>query len=245
VHEPPTSHDSREWVARFIGDKGPVRISSQVGARATWVPDDPEADDASDRESNEFPVAHAADSAAAAASGRRTGGGLRTVTIVVLAAVALVIAVVVGIRAAGNARSHAARPLGSATTTRVEPPPASTTTPRAPESGTHAAGRTVAKSPGEAPPVADPVVPKGPYTLDTGGRHDLWMALDERARIQELTGIEGWVVPAGEPEADEYKVVLGVYRSHRRALAAAEMLMKSRTLRKVTVITLPPRSTRQ
>lgn len=62
--------------------------------------------------------------------------------------------------------------------------------------------------------------------------------------MQELTGIEGWVVPAAEGE-EGYRVVLGAYRSRERAEGAANMLMNSRTLRNVTVVPLPPRSARQ
>ncbi|MGH7742675.1 MAG: ExeA family protein, partial [Candidatus Eiseniibacteriota bacterium] len=38
AHTPPASHDAREWVARFVGDKGPLQIGSQAAARSTWTP---------------------------------------------------------------------------------------------------------------------------------------------------------------------------------------------------------------
>ena len=84
-----------------------------------------------------------------------------------------------------------------------------------------------------------------PYTLDVGGYADLERALDQRERMQELTGIQGWVVPSDDRAGAAYRIVLGAYRSPERATAAANMLMNSRTLSDVTVVRLPPQSTRR
>jgi cell division protein FtsN len=86
---------------------------------------------------------------------------------------------------------------------------------------------------------------RGPYTLDVGGFRDLDRALEERDRMQRLTGFEGWVVTEAPGEDKPYRVVLGIYRSRQRATAAANMLLNSRTLHYVSVETLPSKSQRQ
>jgi hypothetical protein len=82
-------------------------------------------------------------------------------------------------------------------------------------------------------------------TLDTGALFDLQGALDERARLENLTGIQAWVAPAGDRESGQYRVVIGIFRSYSRALGAAHHLMASHTLSHVTVVAMPPRRTRQ
>jgi hypothetical protein len=80
---------------------------------------------------------------------------------------------------------------------------------------------------------------------DVGGYYDVGTALDERSRLQQLTGFEGWVVDAPDDREHPYRVVLGAYRSVERATGAANLLLRSKTLPNVTVVPLPPRSTRQ
>jgi cell division protein FtsN len=63
--------------------------------------------------------------------------------------------------------------------------------------------------------------------------------------MQALTGFQGWVATSSVDGNESYRVVLGVYRSEERATAAANMLLKSRTLPSVTVVSLPPQSARQ
>jgi hypothetical protein len=86
---------------------------------------------------------------------------------------------------------------------------------------------------------------RGPFTLQVEEVFDLQDAFSERERLQALTGIEGWVVPAREGSADPHRIVLGAYRSLARATNAANMLKRSRTLASVAVISLPSRSARQ
>jgi hypothetical protein len=62
--------------------------------------------------------------------------------------------------------------------------------------------------------------------------------------MHQLTGFEGWVVTAPDG-GGPYRIVLGAYRSHARATSAADMLLRSKTLRDVTVVPLPPRSERR
>jgi hypothetical protein len=63
--------------------------------------------------------------------------------------------------------------------------------------------------------------------------------------MQQLTGFEGWVVDAADDGGKLYRIVLGIYRSRARATAAANMLLNSKTLSEVAVVSLPPRSTRR
>ena len=119
-----------------------------------------------------------------------------------------------------------------------------TSSARASKAGSRASRTAVVAGASDRASDASPI-PRGPYTLDAGVRLDLQTALDERNRIQALTGIEGWVAPAAAPGDQEYRIVLGIFRSYARARAAANMLMRSRTLSHVTVVSMPARSTRQ
>ena len=233
---PPVSHDSREWVARFVGQQGPLQISSQAISRSSWTPEQSEAADAIPNRPDETPPTRPSEAGGMPPRARpRRAGRLHMATTVSLATIGIITAVVLGLRAAGNARSHAANAGNAATTASVAPR----------EAGTRAARATTTAGASERSSEASTALPRGPYTLDAGVRLDLQTALDERQRMQGLTGIEGWVVPAVGPGAEEYRVVLGIFHSYNRARAAAGMLMRSRTLAKVTVVSLPPRSTRQ
>jgi len=98
--------------------------------------------------------------------------------------------------------------------------------------------------PAEPSPAAAASESSGPFTLQVSGDLDFDTAFDERQRLQALTGFEGWVVRSPDG-GGRYRVVVGAYRSHKRATAAANMLLNSRTLPDVTVIPLPPRNVRQ
>lgn len=237
---PPARHDSREWVARFVGDQGPVQISSQAISRSSWTPEPSRAEDALPNESKEAPPAHPGVAPATLPRSRpRHRAVLHMATTASLVTIGIITAVVLGLRANENARSHAAKDGDVATTASVASQDAS----RPSKAGSRAA-RASAAGAGEQTSEASTTLPRGPYTLDAGVRLDLQTALDERRRMQELTGIEGWVVPA-TGSADEYRIVLGIYRSYARARSAAGMLMRSHTLTRVTVVSLPPPRTRQ
>ncbi|MGH7741404.1 MAG: hypothetical protein ACRENS_05215, partial [Candidatus Eiseniibacteriota bacterium] len=150
-----------------------------------------------------------------------------TAALVVIALFALVL---YGVRTSRKSGDHAASAAGVAATSGTAPKSEpSAENPRGTDRNSNA-------------PAA---IPKGPYTIDTGQHLELERAFDERERMQGLTGIQGWVVPAGDASEGKFDVVLGVFRSYARAKSAADMLMKSRTLSDVAVITLPPRHTRQ
>jgi type II secretory pathway predicted ATPase ExeA len=248
---PVTSQDAREWVARFIGDKGPLQIGSQVMASrgapsASWGSFESEAGDpdlAQFGDASAEPRKRASDGEPRSRHGR--GGALRLVTTVSLVCIALAALVMIGLRATGGAQKGATSGSSGAKTASLAPQ-------RQSGGAAGAAAKDSKSTPVEddtkrADRASEPATsrPEPPYTLDTGGRLDLETAYDERERIQALTGIEGWVVPIDEPGADKYHVVLGIFRSYSRARSAAAMLTRSKTLSSVTVITLPPRTSRQ
>lgn len=84
---------------------------------------------------------------------------------------------------------------------------------------------------------------RGPHTIEVGSYSDLERAYDARDAMQQLTGFEGWVVPAAE-EGGRHRVVLGIYRNWDRANDAANMLLRSRTLTRARAVPLPPRDER-
>jgi cell division protein FtsN len=92
-------------------------------------------------------------------------------------------------------------------------------------------------------PAADVVSPTRRYTLAVGEFADLQVALDERDRIRELSGMDAWVISVDD--LGPHRIVLGVFGSKERAQAAAKMLIKSRTLEAATVAPLPKRGARQ
>src|SRR6185436_19863150 len=94
----------------------------------------------------------------------------------------------------------------------------------------------------ESAPVEASPDQKGPFTIDVGGYSELQTAIDERDRMQLLTGFEGWVIPADD--GHRHRVVVGAYRNHARAASAASMLLRSRTLSRAVVVPLPPRDQR-
>jgi cell division protein FtsN len=148
-------------------------------------------------------------------------------TIVVVAAIALLI------RAGGRAKNHAAQEVVTSATAPQE------TESSAPKSDSRKAASPPATSADEAPKPRG----NGPFTVDVGGPYDYSIALDQRDRLQALTGIEGYVIPSANGEA--YRVVLGAYRSYERASSAANMLVRSRTLRYANVVTLPAKEARR
>ncbi len=158
-----------------------------------------------------------------------------------LATVVVVAAVVLLIRAGGHARSGTA-PVATVTSTAGVPQggePAPSTA--GPKSSSRAAAPSLKAPVAEASSVPSS---KGPYALEVGQYIDFDRALDERDRLQALTGFEGWVVPSSQNGGTTYRIVLGVYRSYGRAQGAANMLLRSRTLKSVTVVPLPPKSAR-
>jgi len=234
----PTSHDPREWVARF---GKPVQIGSRA-AQKSWAPLPPDP----------MPEPSAPSEKAAASEPRRRkpqpqparSRTLRKRPLTpVLAAVAALVAIgaaALVIRAGWLSRGHAIQGAG-AKTVAVSP-----SVPSAAAVDTRPVPVVVksAKRASEGPPEGE-AIGKGPYTVDVGGYLELDRALEERDRIQRLTGIQGWVVPAAEGTGERNHIVLGIYRAYRRANATATMLTHSRTLREATVIPLPPASDRR
>lgn len=240
----PARHDPREWVARFVGDSGPVQLSSRALAEPAWIESAPET------AGEEAPISEEA----AAASGRRPPranvgarprhpGAMRVVATVVLSGVVVFGAVALVMRARGLSSGREAAPAAAAKPASAPPTSLRAAKPAASQ------GVTQAPTPPQPPraertAVAAPVA-RGPHTLEVAGPIGYERAFEERERLQLLTGFEGWVVPAAGEGSGKYRVVLGIYRSHQRASAVAEMLLTSRTLDRVHVVPLPPRSQRQ
>ena len=255
---PPVSQDPREWVARFVGDRGPLQIGSQSTAQSTWAMGRRE------------PTGGGAGDGAAAASRRkspvslpparpRRRGARRAVTVSLVAAMLMLAIVVLVIRAGGLARRHdavAASAPAAKQVAGVQRAPVETRV-SAPIAKPHGASAPEVAAPAEAPaasaaepapvtatPAAEGVI-HGPYTIDVGGYLDAQEAADQRDRAQALTGIRGWVVAAPEGTSELNRVVLGMYRARGRADAAAQMLVRSKTLAEATVVHMPSRTVRR
>ena len=243
---PAANHDPREWVARFVGDQGPVQLSSRSLPEATWVESPPEAGGAEPASPAEPPPMH---------RGRRKGSRPRSrdrhprrsrVAIAALLVLAVVVAAAAVVMRAGGAFRGRTRQAAGVVTVAGVPPDSARASVAAvgqlPAITTEAVGPVRTRDPR---PGAPDTRPKQPYTIEVGGEFDLATALEQRERMQQLTGFEGWIVPVTDGASETYRIVLGAYRSEERATSAASMLMRSRTLRNVTVGPLPPRSDRR
>jgi type II secretory pathway predicted ATPase ExeA len=255
---PPTRHDAQEWVSRFLGDQGPIQISSRAGGglspartpsrRGPAVPEHlleaVRIDDAMEHRTAtpeaEDPAAEFIDQVVRHRRGSTQG--LRIATIGVLSAFALIAIIALGMRAMRGAGGHA-----SASSASLSPNAASEAKSAEPSRSAREKSAAPSEPARESNAGADAPapIPRGMCTLDTGALFDLQGALDERARLENLTGIQAWVAPAGDRESGQYRVVIGIFRSYSRALGAAHHLMASHTLSHVTVVAMPPRRTRQ
>ena len=235
--ETPASHDPSAWVARFVGDKGPVQISSQALPEAFRAAQSPRMAEPT-RAAEPIAAAEPPLESAAETQGEpgvlmmargeplrerrrsrpRLRGGLPLGASAAIAAMVVIATVGLVIRAGRHAQGPAAQGAGAVSTAAA---------PQAVKD---------APSPHRRP---------GPYTLDVGGYEDLQTALDQRDRMRNLAGLDGWVVAAPDGGGRPYRIVLGIYRNYERATAAANMLLRSRTLHDVTVVPLPPKRARQ
>jgi type II secretory pathway predicted ATPase ExeA len=242
---PPVPQDPKEWVKRFVGDKGPIQIGSQAMVGSVFLRDlgDPLEEGFIGAAGSPTPLPRARKLPGPLVRVRR-GGVPGSGALVALLAVSLtVVAVVVLVRMHRTASHRAvheaavANPESAAyhRAQSVSPAPVVTTS-RAPAHGVTAPPRS-----------ADPptVSPTGRWTLEVGESIDLSSALAERDRLAAKTGFEGWVIPASEGSSGTHRIVLGIYRSRERANSAARMLVRSRTLGSVAVVPMPRRSARQ
>jgi type II secretory pathway predicted ATPase ExeA len=270
---PPKPQDPREWVQRFIGDQGPVRIGSRAAAPANWGADDSEArvvprlalavrreeSSATDppasslapapRESAPLEVAAHSEYALPAVPPRSRR---LPVLVPALAALALVAAVLFLVRAGGTSRGTDARAARaearSAPATGPAPvqsaSPAPVVTPVAPDPDA-AAGTSVA--PAERASLEAPASATGAShtTLDVGSYIDPERAASERRRLRTATGLDAWVVRVAESGGETYHVVLGIYRSEERASSAADLLLAQGKVSQARVVPLPPRRARR
>lgn len=236
-----TSQDPREWVARFVGEQGPLQISSRAIAQASCAPDEFEAEDAHPGGPTPPPQPGWVQGAPPRPRPRR--GSTRQAMTAALVTIAMIAGVAVTMRATEKVRGRAAEAgvvATSASAVQQSERPSGSRAP-APMARTHHAAPA---PPGSATAVALPP-PRGPHTIDTGAHLDLQSAIEERQRLQVLTGIQGWVAPVDGSGFEKYRVVLGIFRSYARARAAASMLVRSHTLPSADVVPLPPQGTRQ
>jgi type II secretory pathway predicted ATPase ExeA len=243
---PPANHDPREWVKRFVGDKGPVQIGSRALAESSWAAEsaEPKGEEApSTTERRSMPRGWQFPARPRTRSGHR--GSLPAAAAALLAAIVVVAAIALVIRVGGLARSRAGQGGAVATSTTAPSGADKASSPGAPRTGSRTAEEAPAARVDGQRSERSTTRSRGPFTLDVGGSLDLESALRQRDEMQRLTGFEGWVIPAADGGDSTYRIVVGMYRSYERAAAAAHMLLNSRTLHKVTVVPLPPRSARQ
>jgi type II secretory pathway predicted ATPase ExeA len=266
------THDAQEWVARFIGDKGPLQISSLAGGSAERVARASEPGAAETQQSG----------GTSSKAAPRRGGGRHAPSRskrrhdrgapIVAALVALVVLVTVAllVRSGGLARvgnGHAAKATVVAATPRssapspVSIPATARVAPGETKAGPSPAQVGKSAGPPSAPPAKDleasqrgqdksapPAPVENPaqrYTIDVGGYLDFQRALEERDRMQSLTGILAWVVVGDEEKGKAHRIVLGIFRSSDRATSAAEAMLANNTLTEARVVPLPPRRARR
>ena len=216
----PVTHEPKEWVQRFVGDKGPLQIGSRAGGEPIWTPEPVEEDESGEappklRGMVSKPRTGTKPSRVPTAAITGTLGG-----ILVLGVAALVI------RAGVMAKS---RPGQTAAPVAATSSPETSSGPAASQSARAATPATRERA--------------GPYSIDVGAVPDRLTAMDERQRLSSLTGFEGFLIPS--PDGSSYRILLGAYRSQARAQSAADMLLRSKTLARATVVPLPPKDQRQ
>lgn len=236
---PPPSQDPTAWVARFLGDKGPIQIGSR--AEAEPMPREVEFGPAGEALPRPKPKPRAAKPAPRAPRAKRGPAPAAAPALAAAALVAVGLAAFVfllvraGVIARGGVKPDATRtgyaPAPAPAATDAHPRRARAHAPVASDSASYAV-EAVASS-------------RGPFSIDVGGAGDLQSALVERDRVQALTGIQTWVATAPEGAAQPYRIVVGAFRARARAASAAQMLLRSRTLGEARVIPLPRASDRE
>ncbi len=216
----PASHEPKEWVQRFVGDKGPLQIGSRAAGEPTWTPEPVD-----ETESGEAPPKLRGMVSKPRTGTKPTRVPTAAITATLGAILVLGIAALV-IRAGVMAKSRAAQTAASV---------AATSSPETlPAPAASRAARATASATRDRP---------GPFSIDVGVVPDLQTAMDERHRLSSLTGFEGFLVPTAD--GSSYRILLGAYRSQPRAQSAADMLLRSKTLARATVVPLPPKEQRQ
>ncbi len=155
---PPAKQDAREWVARFVGDKGPLQLSSQALAQSSWAAEPSDASDAGTQGAEETPPPpRRPQNRARPRTRSRRRGGLRFATTALLAAMVVVTAVVLVMRAGGLARGRAGRVARVMTTAAA---------PKVAHKASSTAQQVADKAPTTAPPNADNALSSTPPDAD-------------------------------------------------------------------------------
>jgi hypothetical protein len=233
---PIASQDRDAWVARFLGDKGPI----QIGSRAEVDPMPREGPEPATGAKAPPKPGRPASKAGARAPRRPSRGPGQAIAAAALVGVGLVAFVFMLVRAGAIARGG-----GKSGATRATYAPARPMS-QAPETRPRRARvRSSAVSDSASYGVEAVASGRGPFSIDVGGANDLQSALMERDRVQALTGIQTWVATAPTGDGQAYRIVVGAFRSRDRAEAAARMLLRSQTLGTATVVPLPRASERE
>jgi len=235
-HPIPATHDPREWVARFVGDKGPLRLGSRAETEGAWSSTGAGTSGGSGTGEPAW-----ARSLAAQNSRPRPRRRTRAMIGAALAAIVTVGAVVLIVRV-GLLMGHKSTTAGAAQA------PA-TAKDGVAQPAAKPADETV-KKPGAARqatarPAATPATSKtSRWTIDVGGFTSLDRAMEERDIIAQRTNIEAWVVPAPDGSGQLHRVVLGIFSQQSRAIRAADVLVGNQSLGEAHVVPLPPRRDR-
>jgi len=227
---PTAPQDQKAWVARFVGDKGPLQIGSRVESQPTWA-----AEAVEPGEPKALAETHSVRPPGIPKPERPPVPWHEspTVRMGIVAGMAVTVLVVVTMLIVQvSSRSGAGRV--AAVTTGVVADSTHATAPRASRSTER-----------RTSPARATMNSRGPFTIEVGSYSELQTALDQRDRVQSLTGIQSWVVLAPDDGSMPNRIVVGMFSSHSRAEGAANMLLRSKTMSEAVVIPMPSKSQRQ
>jgi hypothetical protein len=263
LRAPVAPQDPREWVQRFVGDRGPIRIGSQAPGPSNWTSEAPEPRSARAAapaarpakaprhepvEAPE-PLAIAADVSSVERPRRAERSPMLVPALIVVGVVGLVVILVRagdGVQSSRAASGQAATQPDSAS---VALPVA--VAPSARPGRSAGAGSPVAQEPAsetateDAAPDTVAMTASSRLTLDVGTYLSSDRAASERDRLRAKTGLGAWVVRQSEGGNETFHVLLGIYRTNARASAAADLLLVEGKVSQVKVVRLPPRRSRR
>ncbi len=250
----PTPRDPEvgEWVSRFVGSEGPVRIGSRAGSpqgsfatpEETEPASEPERSDATRGERPRTPLVSRTRGRPRRRASRSSEASRLTLAAVAVALVAVAVILVT------RGRKLAPAPYGAAVTTTADrlagepsssPPPA--TLPDRPPSPAVTARKPAPAAiggPGAPTPtaVAAPASPTLVLGLAVGTCLDLDRAHAECARLLESTGFRCQTLTTTEGGAVVYRVVLGSFKSRPAAERAADELLRRSLVSEARIVVL-------
>jgi type II secretory pathway predicted ATPase ExeA len=265
---------AREWVARFIGDQGPLRLGSRAAEGGGGLSDADlgfgEGEPSADQPFSNAAVAEEGGAGVPSpAPRRRRRVPPRAARSVRPRRPVAVPAAAIGALAVAALASVTVLPWGWGLITRRAPAPtaASSEAPRQAETATRPAATrsrvtpvradssrasgtpaTFASRARPADPSASPKTgasSRQRFTLEIGTFVDRGRALAERDRLANETGLDSWMIDGPGVEDGLYPVVLGIYRTRERAEVGAGVLIERGLISHARVTPLPPRRQRR